>query len=153
MHKVRKERMERYKMKLNLKTIIQYFLLYLIFISHGAALTLNNSFEWGLVLFIVGLMVVMRYCYQLRYAVFFLVGAIVAGIILTRFINGGVGIGVIIKYVGLILCACAAVLINRKSCATRFVKLIVFFSLFSFPYFVIFNIKIFLWQILIFNQL
>lgn len=128
-------------MRIQKKAILQYYLLYLLFLSQGAAMQLNNQLFWDLLMFVSAGIILLLHFRQINSVLFITIGVMLFGILLTRFTSGGLGIEVIIRYVGRIISAYLVFFIDRDRCILRFVKMIKFFSYLSLVHFILFNLS------------
>lgn len=139
-------------LKLSKSTIAQYLLLYLLLLTQGAAAILNNQQLWNLGLLGFAAIILLTNSYKIRSDFFLVMGGIVGGIIFTRFLNGGVGLDVLIQYCARVAGAYAFVLIDRRRCAERFIKTVAFFSVTSIVFFTLLNIVKTLLPIVLFQR-
>lgn len=126
-------------MRIQKKAILQYYLLYLLFLSQGAAMQLNNQLLWDFLIIVSATVVLIPYLRQISSVLVITIGVILFGILLTRFTSGGVGIEVVVRYIGRVICAYSVFFIDRNKCLSRFVKMIKLFAYLSLAHFLLFN--------------
>lgn len=126
-------------MRIQKKAILQYYLLYLLFLSQGAAMQLNSQSLWDLLMFASAAIILLRHFRQISSTLIITIGVMLVGVFFTRFTNGGIGIEVIIRYIGRIISAYAVFFIDKNRCLSRFVKMVKFFAYLSLAHFILFN--------------
>jgi hypothetical protein len=124
------------RIKINYKTIFQYFLIYIMMLSQGSVLYLMDKMVFSYV--VLGICVItMLFCKQTRannYIVVF-IGMLLLNIVITRIVSGGVGIKVFIKWFAEILLAYVTYKYDDKNFVSRFVKFVYYYALISLGFY------------------
>lgn len=116
--------------RINRKAILQYCLIYFLIIINQSCLyeyfMRSNSIRYT-ICFILFIFFLKKYKYQYnKYLIYFIL--LLISVVITRIINGGIGIGAWVGYVIPILACILAININKKKFLERFVKLSTFLA-------------------------
>lgn len=129
------------KLSINMDAILQYIVLYLMLITHGSGLLLAMGDRWPYIYILISGLIIIWYKQTSHQRIILFTIIIVCSIMLTRITVGGVGISIISTILARTLIGYSAVILNKKACATRFVRLSTFLSLGSLICFILLNIN------------
>jgi hypothetical protein len=114
--------------KINMKTIIQYLLIYLFYMLHSSVLCNLNETLFTTSLFIIGTILIVFYKIKVPNRLYFSLGFLFLNIIFVRYISGGVGINAFIFWASMFVITYAAYFIEPDMFVERYVKLVLFFA-------------------------
>lgn len=119
-------------LKVGKTQLVQYILIIMLYLWHYSGLILAMGTANFYYFILITCAVVMLWRKKtIQNKAFLFVGVLAANVILVRFLSGGVGIAVIIKWASAIFLTYTAVYIDRKKFIERFVKIVAIFAVFS----------------------
>ena len=120
-------------MKVNIKSVYHYFLIYLLISWYSTGFVFGvigtDSFEY-LILFVCAAVILINRRFWKKSLLYFCL-ALLLDIVLVRFTSGGIGLGYYLHILSAILIAFVAYLYNDKQFVHRFVRCVYFFSVIS----------------------
>ncbi|WP_419169412.1 hypothetical protein [Negativibacillus massiliensis] len=128
------------KLRINITSLTQYLMLYFMLntMSTGYLLTLGNN--WPLIGLAASVFVLVWHGRGNHQSILIVVASTIVCIILTRYLVGGIGIFAIYVIVSRILLGYTSVIVDKKNCALRLIRLgsvlnvgsLIYYTIFSF---------------------
>lgn len=126
-------------LKINLSSLVHYFLIYLMMLIPGSCLyqVYLGEYKYYIILGLYAVLAMTNKKYWYNYGILFSI-VILAIVLLTRTIIGGVGLQVLLHLIVSVLCVQFAISYNTVRFLDRWINTVVFFSVISLVFWAIF---------------